>query len=109
MQRWIPLGAYAAIFSALIAFARFRGRKRAQALSAAAFQMGLKFEGEQWEATSRAPKMDSPLFAMASPSKPCTNILTGNREGIDCSFFDYTIGGGRRSIHQTVAMFFSPF
>jgi hypothetical protein len=87
---------------------RYLARRRFAALSAAAFHMGLKFEGQEWESTSQAPEMDSPLFAMASPH-PFANILTGSRNGIECSFFDYTIGGGRRSIHQTVAMFIQAF
>jgi hypothetical protein len=96
--------AIAAIVAGLLAVKHVVGRKREQALRNVAQQLGLSFEGEDWSHGSRAPQLETPLFERKSDEQ-IRNIMSGHREGLAVSFFDYSYGRGRSHTEQTLAAF----
>ena len=76
-------------------------RRRDGALRDTAQLLGLSFEGEDWGRGTRAPQLETPLFGRKNGK--IRNIMTGNREGLTASFFDYSFGQGRSYTDQTIA------
>jgi hypothetical protein len=91
---------------AVIAFGSLKfvfRRRRNAALKDTAQLLGLSFEGEDWAHGTRAPQLETPLFGRKNGE--IRNIMTGNREGLPASFFDYSFGQGRSYTEQTIAAF----
>jgi hypothetical protein len=78
-------------------------RRRDAALKNTAQLLGLRFEGEDWGRDTRAPRLETRLFGYKNGK--VRNIMTGDREGLFASFFDYSFGQGRGFTEQTVATF----
>jgi hypothetical protein len=94
---------------AAIAMTRlFLARKRRQALQSAAVQIGFAFEGDDWTDSKSAPFLDGP-FLTAGRDPTFKNIMTGAKDGLRVSLFDYSFttgfGRGSRTTTQTVAAF----
>jgi hypothetical protein len=79
-------------------------RQRVEALKGVALQLGLTYEGDDWFVSNRAPQLETPLFDKKTEGQ-IRNIISGERDGQPCSFFDYTFAAGRTSISQTLAVF----
>jgi len=89
--------------AALYLVQRTLGRKRAEALTRVAFQLGLRYEGDDWLVGSPAPQLEIPLFE--GKAMQFRNIVSGERDRLTCSFFDYSYTSGRTSVTQTLASF----
>jgi hypothetical protein len=101
---WLPVAVMAALVAGISLLQMLFERKRTQALRDIALRLGLTFEGEEWSQESKAPQMESPLFAGKGRPK-VRNAMSGNQVGLDTSFFDFIYGSGRRTRSQTVAAF----
>lgn len=102
--RWLPVIAIPALVAALLVVRRFLVRQRVEALKGVALQLGLTYEGDDWFVSNRAPQLETPLFDKKTEGQ-IRNIISGERDGQPCSFFDYTFAAGRTSISQTLAVF----
>ena len=106
---WLPWTAGGIlVFSIWIAISAARARKRSQAFSASAVEMGLAFEGGTWSDPRKAPHLNTTLFTKGS-AKTFRNVMTGSSIGLHVSLFDYSyvVSDGRnsRTCAQTVASF----
>jgi hypothetical protein len=106
---WLPWTAGGIlVFSIWIAISAARARKRSQAFSASALEMGLAFEGGTWSDPRKAPHLNTTLFTKGS-AKTFRNVMTGSSTGLHVSLFDYSyvVSDGRnsRTCAQTVASF----
>ena len=106
---WLPWTAGGILlFSIWIAISAARARKRSQAFSASALEMGFAFEGETWSDPQKAPHLNTTLFTKGS-AKTFRNVMTGSSIGLHVSLFDYSyvVSDGRnsRTCAQTVASF----
>jgi hypothetical protein len=106
---WLPWTAGGILlFSIWIAISAARARKRSQAFSASALEMGFAFEGETWSDPQKAPHLNTTLFTKGS-AKTFRNVMTGSSTGLHVSLFDYSyvVSDGRnsRTRAQTVASF----
>lgn len=106
---WLPRTAGGIlVFSIWIAISAARARKRSQAFSASALEMGLAFEGGTWSDPRKAPHLNTTLFTKGS-AKTFRNVMTGSSTGLHVSLFDYSyvVSDGRnsRTRAQTVASF----
>jgi hypothetical protein len=79
-------------------------RNRTEALRIVAGQLGLTFEGEDWARGPCAPELETPLFDGRS-DQTFRNIMSGNRDGLNASFFDFSYGVGKSYVSQTLAAF----
>lgn len=106
---WLPWAAGGIlVFSIWIAISAARARKRSQAFSASALEMGFAFEGGTWSDPRKAPHLNTTLFTKGS-AKTFRNVMTGSSSGLHVSLFDYSyvVSDGRnsRTCAQTVASF----
>jgi len=106
---WLPWTAGGIlVFSIWIAISAARARKRSQAFSASALEMGLAFEGGTWSDPRKAPHLNTTLFTKGS-AKTFRNVMTGSSIGLHVGLFDYSyvVSDGRnsRTCAQTVASF----
>jgi hypothetical protein len=101
---WLDLVVVIGIATATWMLSNFISQKRTNILKVVALQLGFAFEGDDWSHGSRAPQLETPLFERGR-DKIFRNIMTGSREGVDSSFFDYSFGRGRHSTQQTLATF----
>ena len=106
---WLPWTAGGILlFSIWIAISAARARKRSQAFSASAVEMGLAFEGGTWSDPRKAPHLNTTLFTKGS-AKTFRNVMTGSSTSLHVSLFDYSyvVSDGRnsRTRAQTVASF----
>lgn len=84
-----------------------RARQRTRAFRAAAACIGFAFEGDTWQNKCRAPLLETALFGRGNRHS-LRNILSGERDGLGISVFDYKfVEGGRGGRHysQTVSTF----
>jgi hypothetical protein len=106
----LPIAAVAGV-CALYVFLKRATRKRTDALQAEALQLGFKFDGDDWWDSSHAPQFGTALFERGN-GPGFTNIMTGTREGLKVSIFDYSFleNAGRYAptYRQTVAAFSKP-
>jgi hypothetical protein len=100
---WLPLLLFTAAAIAYGSAVRVRRRRRDIALKVTAQLLGLSFQGDNWSPETSAPQLETRLFGYKNGN--VRNIMTGNREGLDVSFFDYSFGQGRYRTEQTVAAF----
>jgi hypothetical protein len=101
---WLIFAVIAVLIAASFLVQRYFGQKRAEALKGVALQMGLTYEGDDWLVSSRAPQLEVPLFDDHGGGQT-RNIISGERDGLRCSFFDYIYPAGRSSVAQTLATF----
>ena len=106
---WLPWTAGGILlFSIWIAISAARARKRSQAFSASALEMGFAFEGETWSDPQKAPHLNTTLFTKGR-AKTFRNVMTGSSTSLHVSLFDYSyvVSDGRnsRTRAQTVASF----
>jgi hypothetical protein len=106
---WLPWTAGGIlVFSIWIAISAARARKRSQAFSASALEMGLALEGGTWSDPRKAPHLNTTPFTKGS-AKTFRNVMTGSSIGLHVSLFDYSyvVSDGRnsRTCAQTVASF----
>jgi hypothetical protein len=106
---WLPWAAGGIlVFSIWIAISAARARKRSQAFSASALEMGFAFEWGTWSDPQKAPHLNTTLFTKGS-AKTFRNVMTGSSTGLHVSLFDYSyvVSDGRnsRTCAQTVASF----
>lgn len=99
---WLAPAVIAVLIVGFMAAKSILGHRRELALIEVAQQLGLKFEGDNWSRGSHAPQLEAPLFERKGDEE-FRNIMTGIREGLEVSFFDYSHGRGRRE--QTLAAF----
>jgi hypothetical protein len=82
--------------------------KRTDELKTEAQRFGFNFEGEDWTDRRLAPRLETALFSKGRRPR-FNNIMTGSRDGLKVSMFDYsfTEGGGRnaRKRTQTIGAF----
>jgi hypothetical protein len=71
-------------------------RRRTQALTNAAIEIGFTFGGEDWPDKGRAPLLETELFGKGH-SHEIKNIMIGSGSGFRISLFDYSfvVGGGK--------------
>lgn len=105
---WVPyVAAVVAVVAVIWGISAYYERKRSEALSVAASQMGFAFSAKDDE---QAPhrRMQTALFQKGH-SKEFRNVMTGGAAGLQAVLFDYkfTVGGGRYShtYKQTVAAY----
>jgi hypothetical protein len=103
-SRWLIFAAIAVFLAVLLLVQRYLKRKRTEALRGVALQLGLTYEGDDWLVSNRAPQLEVPLSDDRG-RRLTRNIISGERDGLACSFFDFNLGGGRRSVGQTFATF----
>lgn len=103
---WV--GGTVVVIAIWMAIAAAFARKRTQALSATALQIGFTFEGNKWSDPGQSPQLKTTLFGKGS-ARTFRNIMTGSSSGLRVSLFDYSyvVGSGRNShtYAQTVASF----
>lgn len=106
----LPAAAIGGLF-AIRAIQKHLARKRADALRTEALGLGLSFEGPEWTERSPAPPLQTALFGKGH-SPQFRNVMTGSRNGLQVSIFDYTFAesGGKstRYYRQTVGAFSKP-
>jgi hypothetical protein len=103
---WLPyVAAVVAIVAVIWGISAYYERKRSEALSLVASQMGFTFNAKGEE---HAPHLQTALFQKGH-SKEFRNIITGSAGNLRAVLFDYkfTVGGGRYShtYKQTVAAY----
>ena len=85
-----------------------RDRKRSQAVTRVAQEIGFSFEGDKWSDPEQGPDLETALFQKGSV-RYFENIMTGSSDELRASLFDYSfLTGGERETHtntQTVATF----
>jgi hypothetical protein len=101
---WLAPAVIAGLIGAFVALKSILADKRNRALIDTAQQLGLKFEGENWAPGSQAPQLETPLFEHRTDEQ-IRNIMSGTREGLAVSFFDYWYGRGKGHREQTLAAF----
>ena len=106
IPEWAPYVAAVVVIVAVIwGISAYFERKRSEALSAVASQMGFSFNAKD---EGQSPHLQTALFQKGH-SKEFRNIMTGSAESLRTVLFDYkfTVGGGRYShtYKQTVAAF----
>ncbi|MBS1850748.1 MAG: hypothetical protein JST79_07535 [Acidobacteria bacterium] len=109
LPEWVPyVAGVMVVVGAIWGVQEMFARKRTQALTAVAMEIGFNFEGETWRDEKQAPYVGMALFKKGHSQKFC-NIMTGSAAGLRVSLFDYsfTTGGGKSShtYSQTVAAF----
>jgi len=106
IPEWVPyVAAVVVIVAAIWGISAYYERKRSEALSAVAPQLGLTFSGKD---QMQAPRLQTALFQRGH-SKEIRNLMTGSAGNLQAALFDYkfTVGGGRYShtYKQTVAAY----
>jgi hypothetical protein len=106
---WPPIVAgLVALAGGIFAIVFFVARKRTQALTTVALEIGFVFAGESWKNVPQAPLLQTALFNKGR-AKYFQNIMTGSVDRLHASVFDYsyTVGWGRysRVYNQTVAAY----
>jgi hypothetical protein len=109
MPEWLPyVGAVLVFVAIFLAIQGVIARKRTEALTAVAPQIGFYFQGKDWNGPQAAPQLVSPLFQRGR-SKEFRNIMTGSAAGLRTALFDYsfTVGYGRsqRTYKQTIGAY----
>jgi hypothetical protein len=102
-RSWLPPALIAALVVGLWQLKNILRRKRERKLRDIAQRLGFSFQGEDWVRGTRAPQLETPLFERKNGE--IRNIMTGTREGLAVSFFDYSYGQGRSHRQQTLATF----
>lgn len=106
---WLPFAAGGVVVLAvLLAISAARARKRSEAISRIALEMGFSFEGNKWSNPEQGQNLKTALFQKGS-ARSFRNIMTGNSAGLPVSLFDYSFvtsdGKNSRTTAQTVAAF----
>jgi hypothetical protein len=106
IPEWLPyVAAVVAIVAVIWGISAYYERKRSEALSAVAPQLGFTFSAKD---EALAPHLQTALFQKGH-SKQFRNIMTGSAGNLRAVLFDYkfTVGGGRYShtYKQTVAAY----
>jgi hypothetical protein len=106
MNPAVGIGLLVALTAVAWGVQTYFARRRTRELTAAAQDIGFTFDGRDWTDIRRAPRMETRLFERHGNYR---NVMTGSREGMGVSLFDYTYrqGSGRdsRNCTQTVAAF----
>lgn len=89
-------------------FGNALSRKRTEALTTAAIEIGFTFGGEEWPDRGRAPLLSTKLFGEGYDHQ-IKNIMIGSGAGSRISLFDYSFvvgtGKSQHTYAQTVAAF----
>jgi hypothetical protein len=106
---WLPFaGGAVVVLAMLLAISAARARKRSEAISRVALEMGFSFEGDKWSDPGRSQDLTTGLFRKGS-ARTFRNIMTGNSGGLPASIFDYSFvtsdGKTSHTTAQTVATF----
>ncbi len=106
---WVPyVAAVVVLVGVIYAITSWFERRRTQALTATAMEIGFLFVGTEWKDVPQPPQLQTALFDRGH-SKAFRNIMTGGVAGLRAFLFDYkyTVGGGRssRTYSQTVAAY----
>lgn len=101
---WLGLLVLAIAVAVMTIIDKVLTRRRTQALMDVALRIGLTFEGEDWGKGPCTPQLETPLFEQRR-DQSFRNIMSGDRDGLHASFFDYSYRGGRTLVTQTVATF----
>lgn len=104
---WLPIsGGIVVVVAALLIAGFILERRRREALTALALEIGFQYLGKDWG--NEAPQLEAPLFRKGR-NREFRNIMAGSASGFRAYLFDYqyVTGGGRSSqTHfQTVASF----
>lgn len=103
-MQWVLL-AVIGLVASLFIFAKWSFEKRRSLkLQALSMRIGLQFDRENWPVGSRIPALEALQFA-GHARGTATNVLAGQRNGFNVSFFDFSVSAGRSSYVQTVAAF----
>jgi|SRR5580658_530607 hypothetical protein len=107
VRLYFIVGFFAVVIIVML-IGQIQAKRRTKALITLAPAIGFSFEGDNWTDSSRAPRLQTPLFDRGRGQK-FRNIMTGQFAGFDTSLFDYwyTTGGGKNSHTwtQTVVAF----
>jgi hypothetical protein len=106
---WLPwVVGTAALIGVILSISAAFARKRTQALTAVALQIGFNFEGNNWNDPGKGESLKTTLFTKGR-SRTFRNIMSGSSGGFPVSVFDYSyvVGYGRsqRTCAQTIATF----
>lgn len=106
---WAPwVAVVVAIVAVWLIIQAVQNRKRTEALTVVAQEIGFYFQGEDWNGPQQAPQLQTALFDKGR-AREFRNIMTGSAAGFRAALFDYsfTVGHGRgqRTYTQTVAAF----
>jgi len=106
IPEWVPyVAAVVAVVAVIWGISAYYERKRSEALSGVASQMGFAFSTKD---EGQAPHLQTALFQKGH-GKEFRNIMTGSANSLPAVLFDYkfTVGSGRYShtYKQTVAAF----
>ncbi len=109
VPEWVPFGAAGVVVIAIvIAISAARARKRTEALTRVAQEVGFSFEGNKWSDPGQSRDLKTTLFRKGN-SRSFRNIMTGSSAGLPVTLFDYSfVVSSERSSHttsQTVAAF----
>jgi hypothetical protein len=93
MPHWLPGWApFVLILSTVALFQWLRARKRKEALTEVAQGLGFTFEAKDWASDNSTPQLESRHFSSQRKHR-FRNTITGERLGLNVSFFDHVIGG----------------
>jgi len=109
LPEWAPwVAGVAAIVAAWLIIQAAQARKRTEALTAVAQEIGCYFQGQDWNGPQAAPQLATALFNRGRTRKS-RNIMTGSAAGFRAALFDYSFtegyGRSQRTYGQTVAAF----
>jgi hypothetical protein len=93
-----------AVAIAIVVLAVRQARQRTRDLAALAQRMGFTFLGNDWRGPALSPNYKTSLIQRMYTGR-FSNAMTGSKDGVQVSVFDYTYGSGKNSVTLTMTCF----